>query len=315
MAPPATEPDRFAARHLAWVLLGAWFLAGVGWEAHTFRTGQIHRHGLGWLVMISAVIAGLAVRRGAVYLDWDGVELWGMRTAWRTVVGIDPGPPLVLRLSRRRTHTLRLWSLPAAARPVVAERIVGRWTAWQARPPLALPNHPVLTTARLVLRPWVRGEWSTYHRLFSDAVIAAGHGYPVQDSLRTRPRFARLLSLQQTPRPFAVYLVIEHRGAIAGHIDLWITDTTRRRARVGYTIFPEHAGAGLATEALRAVVEVALDRWGVEHLDAVYQVGNAASHRVLEKVGFADAPLDEDLGGDAWRRAVWPEAGSARMAP
>jgi RimJ/RimL family protein N-acetyltransferase len=58
----------------------------------------------------------------------------------------------------------------------------------------------------------------------------------------------------------------------------------RLEAEVGYGLVPSARGAGLATEALAAIVD-ATDRAGVEVI-ATVEVGNAASLRVLDKCGF-----------------------------
>lgn len=56
---------------------------------------------------------------------------------------------------------------------------------------------------------------------------------------------------------------------------------------LGYALLPEAAGRGYATEAGRAVVDRALDALGLPRVVAVVQPDNAASIRVLEKLGFA----------------------------
>ncbi|KAF2940545.1 hypothetical protein DAI22_03g280300 [Oryza sativa Japonica Group] len=60
------------------------------------------------------------------------------------------------------------------------------------------------------------------------------------------------------------------------------------RASVGYRVAHAHWGRGVATRAVRAVAEAVLAEWPwLERLEAVADVENPASQRVLEKAGFA----------------------------
>jgi ribosomal-protein-alanine N-acetyltransferase len=55
---------------------------------------------------------------------------------------------------------------------------------------------------------------------------------------------------------------------------------------VGYMLASAFHGRGLATEAVRALVEDALERPGITGLAAIVDAPNVASIRVLEKAGF-----------------------------
>lgn len=55
---------------------------------------------------------------------------------------------------------------------------------------------------------------------------------------------------------------------------------------IGYRIFPEHQGHGYATQAARRLVEWAAEEHGMKHVVCGVAPDNAASMRVLEKLGF-----------------------------
>jgi RimJ/RimL family protein N-acetyltransferase len=55
---------------------------------------------------------------------------------------------------------------------------------------------------------------------------------------------------------------------------------------LGYWLGVEHWGRGFATEAARAVIDYAFDRFDYELLHSSARVTNPASRRVLEKCGF-----------------------------
>ncbi len=62
-------------------------------------------------------------------------------------------------------------------------------------------------------------------------------------------------------------------------------------AEVGYTVFPESRDQGYATETCRSMLGWARREHGVRHFVSGIAPDNAASIRVIEKVGFARTAL------------------------
>lgn len=61
----------------------------------------------------------------------------------------------------------------------------------------------------------------------------------------------------------------------------------RCRAELGYAVASEYWGRGIATRAVRLAANAAFVEWGhLERLEAVVDLENAASQRVVEKAGF-----------------------------
>ena len=56
---------------------------------------------------------------------------------------------------------------------------------------------------------------------------------------------------------------------------------------VGYTDFPRWRGTGLATEAVRGLVQWVRETHGVEHFFSSVAPGNEPSIAVLDRLGFA----------------------------
>jgi ribosomal-protein-alanine N-acetyltransferase len=76
-------------------------------------------------------------------------------------------------------------------------------------------------------------------------------------------------------------------GVIAGDISLHgIHRGPVQTANVGYLVDAAHRGRGVATAAVRLVVEHAFDRLRLHRLDAGAMPSNVGSQRVLEKAGF-----------------------------
>jgi RimJ/RimL family protein N-acetyltransferase len=94
-----------------------------------------------------------------------------------------------------------------------------------------------------------------------------------------------------------VQWVIESDGNPAGWISLDVTSREHGIASIGYTIGESFRGHGIATQAVRLVIEIAFDPRGValSRLEAVAAIDNAGSRRVLEKAGFREEGIAEKL--------------------
>lgn len=64
-------------------------------------------------------------------------------------------------------------------------------------------------------------------------------------------------------------------------------------AKLGFTLARSYWGRGLATEAGEALVRFGFGRLGLSRIVSVVQVENAASLRVLEKLGFGVAATEK----------------------
>ncbi|HET9627300.1 MAG TPA: GNAT family N-acetyltransferase [Kofleriaceae bacterium] len=100
---------------------------------------------------------------------------------------------------------------------------------------------------------------------------------------------------------------IEHAGRLAGVISLEdVTFTLRAwridRAELGYWIAPALWGQGLMTEAARAVLRAGFDTIGLHKITVGCLEANAASRRVIEKLGFRGLGRRVD---DVWRDGAW----------
>jgi RimJ/RimL family protein N-acetyltransferase len=84
---------------------------------------------------------------------------------------------------------------------------------------------------------------------------------------------------------------------------------------LGYWLGVDHWGQGLATEAVRAVIDFTFEQFDTAHLHAGARVANPASRNVLEKCGFQWSGVElhrfESLGSstpvDCFRltRSIW----------
>jgi RimJ/RimL family protein N-acetyltransferase len=89
----------------------------------------------------------------------------------------------------------------------------------------------------------------------------------------------------EAPRGAPLVLGVARRdtGELIGHVGL---SPAYGGVEIGYAIADAHQGLGLATQAVRAMTEWALARFGLDAIDGYVAAENVASCRVLEKAGF-----------------------------
>ena len=149
---------------------------------------------------------------------------------------------------------------------------------------MAVSVIPELTTERLRLRGF-RAEDLAAHRaaVDDDASVTWAHvRLPLADSLR---RWAE--RLEGWERDGIGMWIVELRatGRIIGHAGLQRLDGTDD-VELGYYLGQSSWGQGYATEAAGAALRFGLEERGLERVVAVVRPENAASRRVLEKLGF-----------------------------
>ncbi len=141
-----------------------------------------------------------------------------------------------------------------------------------------------METERLRLRGF-RAEDLPAHRaaVDDDAAVTWAHvRLPLSDSLR---RWADRLDAWQR-EGFGMWIVeVRGTGEIVGHAGLQRLDGGDD-VELGYYLGRPAWGQGYATEAARACLEHGFTTCGLERIVAVVRLENAASRRVLEKVGF-----------------------------
>ncbi|MGQ0849146.1 MAG: GNAT family N-acetyltransferase [Actinomycetota bacterium] len=94
---------------------------------------------------------------------------------------------------------------------------------------------------------------------------------------------------------WAIRLIGNPRRHI-GNISTWPVSRLTRTGEIGYWIRTDETGKGMAAEATGAVVRLGFDELGFHKLVLRVAIGNLASERVAEKLGFArEGVLREEL--------------------
>lgn len=81
-----------------------------------------------------------------------------------------------------------------------------------------------------------------------------------------------------------------------GNISIWQTSRSGKIGEIGYWVRSDLIGRGYGTEATRAVMQVGFDTMGLHKVVLRIAVGNLASERIAEKLGYKrEGVLREEL--------------------
>ena len=135
----------------------------------------------------------------------------------------------------------------------------------------------------MILRKVTDSDLPVFYEHQRDPLAVEMADFPARDHDAFFAHWARVRA-----DPANIYRTIEVDGEVAGNVVSWHGEEGQL---VGYWIGREYWGRGIATEALRRLVnEVVPER----PLAALVAAGNIGSIRVLEKCGFVRVGEDEE---------------------
>jgi RimJ/RimL family protein N-acetyltransferase len=147
-----------------------------------------------------------------------------------------------------------------------------------------------IQTERLVLRDFVINDWPAvlayqrdprYNRYYPDRWVGRS-----DDDVRA---FVQMLIDRQHDEPrriFQLAITLPERDQVIGNCGVRRKPNTEMDAEIGYELNPDYWGRGYATEAARALVAFAFGELGLHRLSAQCIADNAASIKVLRKLGM-----------------------------
>jgi RimJ/RimL family protein N-acetyltransferase len=155
---------------------------------------------------------------------------------------------------------------------------------------------PTLTTARLRLRPFTSADADALFALHSSVDVLRYWDSPPWSERARAERFIEACGrMAQDGSGARLAMDRVSDKAFIGWCALVRWNPDYRSASMGYCLDDAAWGQGYATEAGRAVLQWAFDTLDLNRVQAETDTRNAASARVLEKLGFVrEGTLRED---------------------
>jgi RimJ/RimL family protein N-acetyltransferase len=160
---------------------------------------------------------------------------------------------------------------------------------------MSLPT-PTLRTARLQLRPFIYADADALFALHSNAdVLRYWDAPPWSDRARAERFVADCERMAEEGSGARLAMDRDSDKTFLGWCGLTRWKPGYRSASLGYCLDQAAWGHGYATEAGRALLQWAFDTLDLNRVQAETDTRNAASARVLEKLGFVrEGTLRED---------------------
>lgn len=165
---------------------------------------------------------------------------------------------------------------------------------------------PTLETNRLLLRPVTEADAPAIFAYASNPAVTRFTLFEthqtIDDSRWFITEYAKSLYASQEPEPFALVLKDDPLRTMIGSLGAHWASHANGTMEFGYALAEPYWGRGLMVEAATALIRFVFAEYAVERLQARVLVGNAASERVLQKLGFMKEGV---LRRSLLRRAQW----------
>ena len=143
----------------------------------------------------------------------------------------------------------------------------------------------MLETDRLILRPLDKKDVDAIYAMRSDADVMRFIREP--QNRRESTDWVELVSSRWTEERIGFCAMLEKRsGVFVGWCGIWRLKEIGE-LEIGYAVAKEFWGKGLATEAAHAFLDYAFEKLNRGKIVAVARPENAASRRVMEKLGMS----------------------------
>ena len=179
-----------------------------------------------------------------------------------------------------------------------------------------MPRIPILTTDRLVLRPFVPADLDDLAPLHAEKSF---WWYPLRSGMSrddTEVFLERVIGRYESDG-FGVEAVLDRdSGAMIGWAGLAVPHflpDILPAVEVGWRLAPAARGRGLATEAGAAALGWGFKEGGLDRVVSIYEPANVASGQVMERLGFSHcltattSPRGEEVVVTELTRARWEE--------
>jgi RimJ/RimL family protein N-acetyltransferase len=193
----------------------------------------------------------------------------------------------------------------------------------------------LLSTERLLLRNWEEADLAAFFDLYSREDVVRWLGaHPRRPVTTTKEALKRLRSWRAFESgfssPFGLWAIVPRvagaepgtepgvePGAPVGTLlllPLSDDDGPTDLVEVGWHLHPHHQGQGLATEAARAVLDLA-GKAGIDQVFALTDLDNTASQRVATRLGMTDEGVTDRWFGVTERQYRKALPGAPPSAP
>ena len=145
-----------------------------------------------------------------------------------------------------------------------------------------------INTDRLLLRDFLATDWAETLAYQRDPLYLRFYLWTDRTEAEVKDFIQGFIN-QQNERPrrkFQLAIVLRESSKLIGNCGIRLNQGNDREADIGFELSPEFWGRGFATEAGNAMVEFGFSELKLHRISSWCIADNAASGRVLEKLGL-----------------------------
>ena len=166
-----------------------------------------------------------------------------------------------------------------------------------------------LRTARLTLRRYESDDLAALHDMFRREDVCRYLPWEPMDLEQATAKLEQRLQqthVESDGDAIVLAAVEEATGRVVGELMLRLSSVSSRQGEVGWSFHPDVQGRGLATEGAREMLRLGFDDLGLHRIVAGSDERNAASVRVMERLGMRREALflDSEFSKGEWADEV-----------
>lgn len=155
------------------------------------------------------------------------------------------------------------------------------------RPDPFVDGLPTVEAERLRLRALGGRDVTEVYQLYADRdAVRFGYAPPMGGLDDARRVIEQTIQLARDRTLFHFGVADREHDRVIGHATLFKWDQEQRRAEIGYSMRRDRWGKGLGSEAVATLITFGFERLDLRRIEADADPRNAASIRLLEKLGF-----------------------------
>jgi len=146
-----------------------------------------------------------------------------------------------------------------------------------------------LESERLLLRPFTTDDFESLFAIQSRPDVARWLYWEARDEGEVRAALQRKIEgsrLADDGDSLSLAVVLKASSEVIGDCTLFLLSAVHRQGEIGFIIHPDHHAHGYATETARLLLELGFAEFGLHRVIGRLEPRNAASARVLERVGM-----------------------------
>ena len=153
--------------------------------------------------------------------------------------------------------------------------------------PYGMFSMPEISTDRLILRRMTMKDAQDIFEYSRDPEVARHVLWTAQKHISEAKEYVRYMTKRyRDDLPSSWGIIDKESGRLVGTIGYMAFSEENASVEIGYSLARWLWGKGLATEALRAVIDYTFEAMDINRIEAQHELTNPSSGRVMEKCGM-----------------------------